>query len=249
MDETEPILSSAPDQEPNQGEEGSGVDNSDDQKDRERHLTEVRKMAEAVRYGDYPLTDENYFVDYWRECMDEEDKTGRESELSHELHSLRGGTLIDLGSGKIDASFIPGIAKHYGAEKYIGVDRYYEGNDEFAFRRLMEFYHNDQTKLPQIEAVNEDGLMFLTQQPGNSASICINRLDETIMSYVESLAEGPAKRYVEALAIEIARVIGKDHMVFGYESPAIFMAMRRSKFFEESNIKGKSFSFFRLKSQ
>lgn len=128
--------------------------------------------------------------------------------------NLKGNRLIDLGCGKT-IQYMLEIARRTGALEYIGVDKAHKPT-----------FHVDEKDDLTITTYKEDMLRFLSSQPDNSANITINGIDYCIIDP----SEGINKEYFDLLAEEINRVSGKDHIVFGIESPNIFNRLENMGF-------------------
>lgn len=123
--------------------------------------------------------------------------------------------IIDLGCGKHpDMALL--IALRYGASEFVGVDKFTEfsfRNDSLDFlvcghrESILQDYKRRKLRYASVKS---DMLLFLSSQPSNSANIILNGIDQCIISDREYLIE---------LVKEIDRVVGRDHLAFGVDSP------------------------------
>lgn len=130
---------------------------------------------------------------------------------------LKEKCLVDLGCGVGDYAEGPvpmvRIASDAKVKKYIGVDRFGGVKPEF-IPTSREEYGID---IELVMGEEGDMLRFLFNQQSNSTNIVINGIDEQV------IPSNPGNRkYLEALAEEIKRVIGPNHIVFGIGSQPVF---------------------------
>jgi len=132
--------------------------------------------------------------------------------------ALKGKRLVDIGAGK-STSFLSmaHLAAILGASEYVAVDKYVDYTNA---EEIMEKVIN--SKFPDIvlRAINEDMLEFLLFQPDQSANICMNSVDESILA---SNIRFATEIYMSDIAQELMRVVPKDGVAFGLNSPALDM--------------------------
>ncbi len=111
---------------------------------------------------------------------------------------LGGKRLVDLGAGKPDA--MTHFALACRASDYVAVDRYYDYSS-----RIPPFTN--------VRYVNEDMLMFLAEQPDNSANIVMLAIDHIILgNFHDRMTE---QLYKGMLLAEIKRVVPHGGVAFG----------------------------------
>lgn len=118
--------------------------------------------------------------------------------------SFNGSTLVDLASGYNPQATVD-FARSHGVKKYFAVDK-------FNTPQFKDFPNDPMTKI----SVEADLLVLLSELPGNSANIALNNFDEFIFNPGASEAN---REYLQRLLLELARVAGKDHYIFGANSP------------------------------
>lgn len=203
-----------------------------------KHLS-VDDLVFHTHFDDYGLAESNIL---WLFFITRDRKPEVAQILDREFSCLEGRTLIDFGAGNLGASFMPRMAAQLGCQKYIAVDRYRDNSRDLQ----MKINEDEEEELPkETEAIRKDGLKFLSEQPDNSASVMINRLDSNI---IQGAGSEINRQYLDRLAKEIARVIGKDNICFGYDSSPVFDAMEGSDLFDRKVI-GPDIEIYHFKSQ
>ncbi len=132
--------------------------------------------------------------------------------------ALRGKRLVDLGAGSINSILsMAHLAASLGASEYVAVDLYVDYTTAEGVMKSMI-----QAKFPNISlrAIDEDMLMFLLFQQDQSANVCINSIDHSILASNVRLA---TEIYMSDIAQELMRVVPKDGVAFGLNSPALDM--------------------------
>ena len=120
---------------------------------------------------------------------------------------LKDRPVIDLGCGPAPDSVI-GFAQECGALKYVAVEKY-------NIQELNQYYSRDKF----IELEESDMLEFVFNQADESANISMNGIDLSIFNTDNE----NNKEYVKVLIGEIARVVPKGGVAFGYNSPFLSM--------------------------
>jgi hypothetical protein len=171
-----------------------------------------------------PVPNPSQFSQHLKELWESEENSGFFEEMKKELI---GDRLVDLGCG--ECNYILQLARRTEIGSYVGVDLHPPLWGTSGINRRVSVpagRHGD--KFPK-EIIRGDMLEFLASQtdnPDNSANITINGIDEIILP-----PDIPAnERYAEVLAEEIARVVGKDHIVFGVGSEYILDRMKSMGF-------------------
>ncbi len=132
--------------------------------------------------------------------------------------ALEGRRLIDLGAGNTNSILsMAHLAATLGVSEYVAVDQYVDYTNA---EEVMEKMIN--SKFPEIvlRAINEDMLKFLLFQPDQSANVCINSVDRSILASNVRLA---TDIYMSDIAQELMRVVPKHGVAFGLNSPALEM--------------------------
>lgn len=108
--------------------------------------------------------------------------------------------LVDLGAGTADA--MTHFATRCGVGRYVAVDRYLD-------------YSGRIPLLSNVSFVNSDMLMFLAEQPDNSANISMIAIDHIVLSGSDSITEA---LYQKMLLAQIQRVVPLGGIAFGFNS-------------------------------
>lgn len=218
----------------------------------EQSMSERREEIErAIKCHEFWDTDNSYSDFYEQEIpvgahVDDIKSSTKNYEMfvDENRRWLEGQTLIDIGSGWKINNLIK-IASETGCSKYVGVDKFAPpsniwilgpngdkdnrgGNAYKDGQDFMEFSPNEEVLRPwkeekglDIELQVEDGLKYLSTQPDNSANITVNGLDDCIIRG-ESGVVGSGAEYFRLLAEELARVAGRDHIIFGLAAWPVF---------------------------
>ena len=110
---------------------------------------------------------------------------------------LGNGRLLDLGAGEPDAMMH--FALRSGVGEYVAVDRYLN-------------YSGKTPPFANVLFVNQDMLMFLAEQPDESASVVMLAIDNIVLSGPSTISE---TLYRGMLLAEIARVVPPGGIAFG----------------------------------
>ncbi|MBU0527769.1 hypothetical protein KKE92_04770 [Candidatus Micrarchaeota archaeon] len=132
--------------------------------------------------------------------------------------ALKGRRLIDIGAGNSNSFLsMAHLAATLGVSEYVAVDRYVDYTNA---EEVMEKMINP--KFPDIllRAINEDMLQFLFFQPDQSANVCMNSVDRSILASNVRLA---TDIYMSDIAQELMRVVPSHGVAFGLNAPALDM--------------------------
>lgn len=208
--------------------------------DEEKVMAERRNLINSViAEHDFYAQDASY-SDFYEEGPDLEYWKEYKRFLEETHADLRGNTLIDFGCG-FKFTNICRIAQKQDAAKYVGVepfanvaiydpDKPESGGVVYYSKKFPEVLPRWKEKEGfnlDIEIVGQEGLRYLSSLPDNSANITVNGIDDWIVRVKMGPREfegevGSGDRYFQVLAEEIARVAGRDHIIFGLQSPPVF---------------------------
>ena len=111
--------------------------------------------------------------------------------------ALYDSTLVDLGGGNYFKQVGYKFSQLMGCKSYVVVDKY------------LIFSEQDATSKPQLSAIEEDMLRFVSRQGVGDCNFMINGIDNFIVV---------GQDYHEALARELTRVTRPGRLVFGLGS-------------------------------
>jgi hypothetical protein len=208
----------------------------------ENTASERRKKIEQVidshRFWDTESSYSHFYFGY-----DGYDPVEQEKFYNESGPYLEDSTLIDIASGW-DIGPVCKIAAREGANKYIGVDKFApksnvtigpadsdsKGGPLYKYGGEIGGKEDTPTEIArewkekrrlEIELKTEDGLRYLSTLPDNYANITVNGLDGCIIRDQSGMVDTGGE-YFELLAEELARVAGKDHIIFGLAAWPVF---------------------------
>jgi len=209
---------------------------------RENRVKMAKELADKVEVSFDPRTYSEQMIQAYfsnQEFREEMDKY------------LKNKTVIDLGCGIIADTFdeygpfhipwfVVSIASQSGASKYIGVDKNPNVVCDPSFKKNYE----DKGIEIEVKGGEEgDMLVFLSEQENDSANIIINGIDRSIID--PSISAN--REYLERLANELSRVVGKNHVVIGMGAEMIFHNLEDvSMDTENMEHDGRKFSFVQI---